>query len=370
MNSTNPIVYMDIRIDDERVGRIIIELFASVVPKTAENFLALCLGNHYSCTSGKKLHYKGTIFHKTVPGVFIQGGDVTNFDGTAGESIFGSPFEDENYILQHDRPGVLSAVNSGQNCNNSQFIITVGQCPHLDGCSVVFGQVRKGLACAIEISEVKTEDDQPLMKCVIEDCGQLLPNEPWNFVDSDETQDTFPPDPRDLTTQNCQLLDMLNIINIIRESGNYFFSKENYIEAGRKYKKGIRYVQYWASPLHNTLETNSKTELINELEKAKMSLMLNSAAVALKKGLFRHTLNLCNEIVRKEKGNAKAYFRRGLALKHLNDFEGALEEQRKALSLAPNDKCIIDEINKINNMKKKYLLQEKKVFSRMFNQYK
>lgn len=82
------------------VGRIIIELFANVVPKTVENFLALCVGNHYSHNSGKKLHYKGTIFHKVIPGVFIQGGDVTNFDGSAGESIFGSPFEDENYELK------------------------------------------------------------------------------------------------------------------------------------------------------------------------------------------------------------------------------------------------------------------------------
>lgn len=82
------------------VGRIIIELFADLVPIKSKNFLALCLGNHVSKVTGKKLHYKGTIFHKVVPNVFIQGGDVTNLDGSAGESIFEDSFGEDSTKLK------------------------------------------------------------------------------------------------------------------------------------------------------------------------------------------------------------------------------------------------------------------------------
>ncbi|EEB17620.1 40 kDa peptidyl-prolyl cis-trans isomerase, putative [Pediculus humanus corporis] len=361
---------MNVKIDDEIIGRIVIELFSDIVPKTAENFLALCIGNHFSQNSGKKLHYKGTIFHKIVRGLFIQGGDVVNLDGSSGESVFGLPFEDENYALKHDRAGVLSAVNSGQNQNNSQFIITVGECSHLDGSCVVFGQVRKGLACVIEISEVKTEDSQPMCKCVIEDCGQLLPNEPWSFGDNDGTSDTHPPDPRDLDLELCNVVDYLNVLSQIRESGNYFFARKNFIEAGRKYKKAIRYINFWISQKYlKGLSTNEINDFHNELEKINVCCSLNLAAVLLKKGLFRQSYQLCDEVVNKEKNNAKAYYRRGMALKHLNDFEGALKDQKMALSLLPNNKSIMDEINEINSLKKKYLLHEKKVFSRMFHEF-
>lgn len=82
------------------VGRVVIELFKDTVPITVKNFLALCVGDSGVGSTGKPLHYKGTIFHKVVKGVFIQGGDVTNFDGTGGESIYGATFEDENYELK------------------------------------------------------------------------------------------------------------------------------------------------------------------------------------------------------------------------------------------------------------------------------
>lgn len=88
--------------------------------------------------------------------------------------------------------------------------------------------------------------------------------------------------------------DKLNIIDTIRESGNYFFSKKNYVEADRKYKKGIRYIQYWTC--NTQLDPLTNAEFCTQLEKAKISCMLNSAAAALKKGLFRQSLNLCNEV--------------------------------------------------------------------------
>lgn len=82
------------------VGRVIIELYHKIVPKTVENFIALCKGDRGKASTGRPLHYKGTIFHKVVKGVFIQGGDVTHLDGSGGESIFGNAFEDENFELK------------------------------------------------------------------------------------------------------------------------------------------------------------------------------------------------------------------------------------------------------------------------------
>lgn len=104
------------------------------------------------------------------------------------------------FTLQHNAPGMLSTVNSFEGRNNSQFIITTSECPHLDKKTVVFGKVIKGLSCVIEVSEVKTKDDHPLVKCVIEDCGEIKPGEPLNYEDCDETNDKLPPDPKDIET--------------------------------------------------------------------------------------------------------------------------------------------------------------------------
>lgn len=122
------------------------------------------------------------------------------------------------FQLQHNAPGMLSTVNSGQGRNNSQFIITTGECPHLDGTSVVFGKVIKGLSCVIDVSEVKTKDDHPLSKCVIEDCGELKPGDPWNYEDCDETNDNLPPDPRDIETPIKEIKVRKKFLKI-----NFFF---------------------------------------------------------------------------------------------------------------------------------------------------
>ncbi|PKI63622.1 hypothetical protein CRG98_016005 [Punica granatum] len=137
----NPLVFLDISIDEDPVERIVIELFADVVPKTAENFRALCTGEKgVGSTTGKPLHYKGTHFHRIIKGFMAQGGDFSKGNGmlfqpngTGGESIYGGKFSDENFKMAHDGPGLLSLANSGPNTNGSQFFITFKRIPHLDG---------------------------------------------------------------------------------------------------------------------------------------------------------------------------------------------------------------------------------------------
>ena len=139
-SSENKKVFFDITIGDEPVGRIVMELYNSIVPKTAQNFLQLCRGDAGNATTGQKKHYKGSAFHRVISGFMIQGGDFTRGDGTGGESIYGAKFADENFTVKHTEAGLLSMANAGPNTNGSQFFITAGPTPHLDGKHVVFGR--------------------------------------------------------------------------------------------------------------------------------------------------------------------------------------------------------------------------------------
>ena len=143
------------------------------VPKTAENFRALCTGEKGMGQKGKPLHYKGSIFHRIIPGFMCQGGDFTDFRGTGGESIYGGKFEDEGFNIGHSAPGLLSMANSGPDSNGSQFFITTVPTPFLDGKHVIFGELDSGFQTLGALEEIGSASGAPAKRAVIVDCGEL-----------------------------------------------------------------------------------------------------------------------------------------------------------------------------------------------------
>jgi cyclophilin family peptidyl-prolyl cis-trans isomerase len=151
-------------------------LRADVVPKTAENFRVLCTGE-------RGFGFAGSKFHRIIPGFMVQGGDITNRDGSGGKciyekklfgkTIFGKTFSDENFILKHDKVGLLSMANRGRNTNSSQFFITTLRSDALDGVHVVFGSVVEGMEVVKEIETKGTGSGMATASVTIKACGQL-----------------------------------------------------------------------------------------------------------------------------------------------------------------------------------------------------
>ncbi|KAF2072091.1 hypothetical protein CYY_006590 [Polysphondylium violaceum] len=170
---TNPKVFFEITIGGTNKGRLIFELFNDVVPKTAENFRALCTGEKGIGKSGKPLHYKGSGFHRIIPGFMCQGGDFTHGSGVGGESIYGAKFADENFKLKHFGKGTLSMANAGPNTNGSQFFICTAPTSWLDGKHTVFGKLIEGEQLLDEMERQGSQNGKTKTTVTISDCGQL-----------------------------------------------------------------------------------------------------------------------------------------------------------------------------------------------------
>jgi peptidyl-prolyl cis-trans isomerase B (cyclophilin B) len=183
------IVFFDVTIGNEPVGRIEIGVFGKTVPRTAKNFVELATRHATEeSKNGKPVGYKGSIFHRVINDFMLQGGDFTNFDGTGGESIYGKRFEDENFKLKHYGAGWLSMANAGKDTNGSQFFITVKKTNWLDGRHVVFGKILKGMDVVRKIESTKTDSrDKPVQDVTIADSGIIPVEEPFSVTRDDAT---------------------------------------------------------------------------------------------------------------------------------------------------------------------------------------
>ncbi|GFP94554.1 peptidyl-prolyl cis-trans isomerase cyp40 [Phtheirospermum japonicum] len=326
----NPRCYLDISIGGEREGRIVVELYKDVVPKTAENFRALCTGEKgVSSHSGVPLHYKGSKFTRIIRGFMFQGGDISAVDGATGESIYGVTFEDENFELKHTRKGMISMANSGPDTNGSQFFISTTQSSHLDGKHVVFGKVIKGLGVLRAIEYVATVDDYyPSVEVVIADCGEIPEGADDGTINFFGDGDLYPDWPMDLDAKPDNISWLVTAIDSIKVLGNEWFKKQDYKMAVRKYRKALKYLDLcWE------LEDIESTSLM----KTKTQILTNSSVCKLKLGNLKGALLDADFAIRDGKDNPKAFFRQGQVYLALNNVDAALESFQKALELEPND---------------------------------
>uniref|UniRef100_A0A8C1WUW8 Peptidyl-prolyl cis-trans isomerase D n=1 Tax=Cyprinus carpio TaxID=7962 RepID=A0A8C1WUW8_CYPCA len=333
-NADNPRVFFDVDIGGERVGRIVFELFADVVPKTAENFRALCTGEKgIGKSTGKPLHFKGCPFHRIIKKFMVQGGDFSNQNGTGGESIYGDKFEDENFHYKHDKEGLLSMANAGPNTNGSQFFITTVPTPHLDGKHVVFGQVLKGVGVVKMLEGMETKDDNPVKPCIIAECGEHKEGDKWGIALNDGSGDTYPDFPEDSDVDFKDTNKVLSVAEDVKNIGNNFFKAQNWQSAIKKYSKALRYLETCG----NILDDDSAQK---KLEPTALSCILNTAACKLKLKLWQEAIESCDEALELNQANTKALFRRAQAWQGLKEFNKAMIDLKKAQEIAPDDKGI------------------------------
>jgi len=366
-SSPNPQVYFDISVGDEYLGRLVIELFASVVPKTCENFRQLCLGE-----GDGKLSYKGSIFHRIINRFMLQGGDFENSNGTGGESIYGKTFEDENFLLKHELAGQLSMANAGPDTNGSQFFISTVACPHLDNKHVVFGLVKKGLGIITDIEAMETDsNDKPTLDVKIRDCGEIKAGEPLGICEDDGTPDVHPHHPEDLDIDwflQTNFEKILDILKDIKESGNIFYRKGDHKMATLKYKKCCKYITMLRDTVGSTDDEEEKR--VREVE---VPCVLNIAAVKLRFAEYGDAIYECNKVlsIKEELDYApewvcKAMYRRGQAQAGKRNFNAAIKDLSAVIKLQPGDQGVKKEILQLKKAMEEYRQVEKKMYGKMF----
>ncbi|PPR03409.1 hypothetical protein CVT24_012704 [Panaeolus cyanescens] len=377
-NVERPITFFDISIGGRPVGRVIFSLFADLVPKTAENFRALCTGEKGVGYSGKPLSYKGSGFHRVIKGFMCQGGDFTAGNGTGGESIYGEKFADEAFPVKHEKPFLLSMnlvqANAGPNTNGSQFFITVAPTPHLDGKHVVFGEVIKGKSVVRQIENYPTSSgDAPTAPIIITDCGVLSPDDPSitqavASTDASDPYEDYPVD-EDQDVENPEIA--LQIAKVVREVGNRLYKEGKVDEALQKYQKSLRYLDE-----HPVLPDDAPPELQDSWNALLAPLLLNSALAAIRVQpqssgnalvAITNTTRALNKLELNDADKAKALYRRALAHLYMKDEDKAEADLAEANRLVPQDAAINNELTKIRTQRKEKREKEKKQFKKMFS---
>lgn len=358
-------VFFDITANGAPKGRVIFELFDDVVPKTAENFRALCTGEKGLSKSGKPLHYKGSIFHRVIKDFMCQGGDFTHGTGIGGESIYGEKFEDENFKLIHDKPFLLSMANAGPNTNGSQFFITTVPTPHLNGKHVVFGRVIQGKSIVRQLERCeKGEQDKPVEDWVIEDCGELPADykvEEQKSADGDNYEDFL---------VDNDLIDVekpssvFTAVTTVKDVGTKYLKEGKPDIAFSKYNKAAGFLEDYQP-------NDLAPEDLAQVHSLKLACYLNAALAATKsgngKGAIKAATNALEVEEIDEKSKAKALYRQGLGYMLAKNEDDAQKSFEDALAIQPNDAAILKGLQDVKVSIKARKEKQKKAMSKFFS---
>ncbi|KAF2224157.1 putative peptidyl-prolyl cis-trans isomerase Cpr7 [Elsinoe ampelina] len=363
-------VFFDVSIGKAKQGRVTFELYNDIVPKTAENFRALCTGQKGEGKSGKPLHYKGSSFHRIIKQFMIQGGDFTAGNGTGGESIYGEKFDDENFQLKHEKPFLLSMANAGPGTNGSQFFITTVPTPHLDGKHVVFGEVLQGKNVVRTLEQTATgSSDKPVRDCTIDDCGELSGEDYENATKraADKSGDPYEDFPEDQQPDGeWKGEEIIRIATDLKEMGTKAFKAGDLDLGLAKYQKGLRYLHEYPEPLDSDGPDTGA-----QLDALKINLHCNSALLQNKlkdyDGADKSGSNALAVKTIKDADKAKALFRRAIARNALKNEEEALKDLEEAAKLAPNDTAIANEVAATKKRQVERQKKEKAAYSKFFS---
>uniref|UniRef100_A0A3Q4H4H7 peptidylprolyl isomerase n=1 Tax=Neolamprologus brichardi TaxID=32507 RepID=A0A3Q4H4H7_NEOBR len=323
-NPANPRVFLDVDIDGERAGRIVLELFADITPKTAENFRALCTGEKGTGKStGKPLHFKGCPFHRIIKKFMIQGGDFSNHNGTGGESIYGEKFEDENFHYKvHD-------LSPGRRFLQSAIFT------HALQLQTFLGLTQQKLSvCARNTVIISKRNDG-------KNCKNKIKGSSFT-----------------LACASFQMEKVLSVAEDVKIMGNNLFKSQDWKGAVKKYSKALRYLEVCGEQVEE--------EAQKKLEPTALSCYLNTAACKLKMQLWQEALDSCNEALELSEGNTKALFRRAQAWQGLKEYNKAMSDLKKAQETAPEDKAITNELKKVHLKIQEEKEREKKIYAKMF----
>ncbi|KAL2353379.1 peptidyl-prolyl cis-trans isomerase-like protein D [Cryomyces antarcticus] len=343
-------VFFDIQIGKMRAGRVCFELYTDVVPKTAENFRALCTGEKGTGKSGHALHYKGSTFHRVIKSFMIQGGDFTAGNGTGGESIYGEKFEDESFALKHEKPFLLSMANAGPGTNGSQFFVTTVPTPHLDGKHVVFGEVISGKSIVRQIENLPTQTgDKPNQECKIVDCGELTgaAYASATAAQPDSTGDPYEDYPEDQSA-SLSAAELLDIASACKALGNRAFQQSADLGlALSKYQKGLRYLA--------ECDSDSDDSVAAQANALRFTLHANSALLQLKVP---------------DAGAALASATHALAVPGIGAADRAKALYRRALAheaLKNDDEAVLEALERVRKRAADRRRKEKAAYSKFFD---
>ncbi|RXK37434.1 peptidyl-prolyl cis-trans isomerase D [Tremella mesenterica] len=368
----NTVCYFDISIGGAPAGRLTFELYDDVVPKTAENFKQLCIGDKTNA-AGVKLAYAGSCFHRCIKSFMLQGGDFTKGDGTGGESIYGEKVN-EGFSLKHDKPMLLSMANAGPNTNGSQFFITTVPTPHLDGKHVIFGKVRTNRGLVRRIEALPTTSDRPNEEVKIVAAGVLTEEDlakeeeerrsAQEGAAGEDIWEDYPADEEGVDTEKPE--EALGVALKLKEIGTTEFKNGQFATALDKYQKALRYLD-----VHPVL-LDGDAELEDRFRVARIPLLTNAALAAIKCSppagslaisLASRALSLTG-LTDAERG--KALYRRALGKSLVKDDEGAEIDLKTALQAVPGDAGIVKMLKEVEARLKARKEKERKVYAKMF----